>query len=315
MKDKIIIISSIIASIFIITLACMCTGCTGSDNFTNESIASSSISTTVTTLKTIEAGTTTTALTLENNSITSDKKIETTRIEPVIMTTTVNNSTVNSSTTFTSEIITTVAKNNDEIALEVIRGKWGVGLERKKLLEKAGYDYDTIQCIVNNILGKNTTVATTEISNISTTVTETTTIAEKTTTNTTETISTSTETETDSSSITTITEDEYILLCKLVANEYGGMSDVTERAKIVAAVMNQVERSGDSIETCIYRSCVPWGFNPNKDYYCGVYYGDMADAVEYYITNGTAGFYNSGYWVDGADSWWGDGKYNHFYRA
>lgn len=313
MKNKIIIISSIIASIFIIMLACMCTGCTSSDSFINESIASSSISTTITTLKTIEAGTTTT-LTLENNSTTSDKKIETTSTEPATMTATVNNSTVNknSSTTFTSEIITTVAKNNDEIALEVIRGKWGVGLERKKLLEKAGYDYDTIQCIVNNILGKNTTVATTETSNISTTATETT-IVEKTTINTTEAINTSTET--DSSSITSITEDEYILLCKLVANEYGGMSDVTERAKIVAAVMNQVERSGDSIETCIYRSCVPWGFNPNKDYYYGIYYGDMADAVEYYITNGTSGFYNSGYWVDGADSWWGDGKYNHFYRA
>ena len=93
------------------------------------------------------------------------------------------------------------------------------------------------------------------------------------------------------------------------------MKNVIERAKIVAAIFNQVERSGNSITTCIYRSCVPWGFNPNKEYYCGgVHYSTMNDAVDYYLANGTAGFDSIGYWVDGADSWRGDGTYNHFYR-
>ena len=38
------------------------------------------------------------------------------------------------------------------IAKEVIAGKWGNGEERKKRLTAAGYDYDTIQAIVNLLL-------------------------------------------------------------------------------------------------------------------------------------------------------------------
>lgn len=38
------------------------------------------------------------------------------------------------------------------VAREVISGKWGVGLQRKKRLEDAGYDYKTIQSEVNRIL-------------------------------------------------------------------------------------------------------------------------------------------------------------------
>ena len=46
---------------------------------------------------------------------------------------------------------TTVAKkkSNMEIAKEVIAGKWGVGDDRKKRLIAAGYDYATIQNMVN----------------------------------------------------------------------------------------------------------------------------------------------------------------------
>lgn len=40
-------------------------------------------------------------------------------------------------------------KTNEEIAKEVIAGKWGNGNARKKALEKAGYDYNAIQKIVN----------------------------------------------------------------------------------------------------------------------------------------------------------------------
>lgn len=40
-------------------------------------------------------------------------------------------------------------KTNEEIADEVIAGKWGAGDERKKKLTAAGYDYDAVQRIVN----------------------------------------------------------------------------------------------------------------------------------------------------------------------
>lgn len=40
-------------------------------------------------------------------------------------------------------------KSNEEMADEVIQGKWGNGDERKKKLEAAGYDYNAIQKIVN----------------------------------------------------------------------------------------------------------------------------------------------------------------------
>ena len=44
-------------------------------------------------------------------------------------------------------------KSNDEIANEVIAGKWGNGNERKAHLTAAGYDYNAIQSLVNQKLG------------------------------------------------------------------------------------------------------------------------------------------------------------------
>ena len=44
-------------------------------------------------------------------------------------------------------------KSNEEIASEVISGKWGNGAERKEKLTKAGYNYSEIQSIVNAKLG------------------------------------------------------------------------------------------------------------------------------------------------------------------
>lgn len=46
-------------------------------------------------------------------------------------------------------------KTPKEIANEVIQGKWGNGLDRKNKLEKAGYNYNEVQSIVNTILGTN----------------------------------------------------------------------------------------------------------------------------------------------------------------
>lgn len=40
-------------------------------------------------------------------------------------------------------------KSNEEIADEVIAGKWGNGDERKRRLTEAGYDYNAVQAIVN----------------------------------------------------------------------------------------------------------------------------------------------------------------------
>ena len=44
-------------------------------------------------------------------------------------------------------------KTNEELAFEVLDGKWGNGDERKKRLEEAGYNYQAVQNIVNQKLG------------------------------------------------------------------------------------------------------------------------------------------------------------------
>ena len=43
-------------------------------------------------------------------------------------------------------------KSNEEIAREVLQGKWGNGVTRKQKLKKAGYNPATIQKIVNKML-------------------------------------------------------------------------------------------------------------------------------------------------------------------
>lgn len=45
-------------------------------------------------------------------------------------------------------------KTIDELAQEVIHGKWGINEARKEALEKAGYNYDEVQDRVNEILSK-----------------------------------------------------------------------------------------------------------------------------------------------------------------
>lgn len=53
---------------------------------------------------------------------------------------------------YADDIYTNNKKSNEEIALEVIEDKWGKGEERKNKLTQAGYDYVTIQAIVNQKL-------------------------------------------------------------------------------------------------------------------------------------------------------------------
>ena len=43
-------------------------------------------------------------------------------------------------------------KSIDELAKEVIRGKWGNGRDRREALEKAGYDYNKVQSRVNELM-------------------------------------------------------------------------------------------------------------------------------------------------------------------
>lgn len=60
-------------------------------------------------------------------------------------------------TTSTGTAVTetaTATKTVDEIAKEVIQGKWGNGSARKKALTNAGYDYATVQKRVNELLSK-----------------------------------------------------------------------------------------------------------------------------------------------------------------
>lgn len=43
-------------------------------------------------------------------------------------------------------------KSVDEIAREVIQGKWGNGADRKNRLTNAGYDYNAVQKRVNELM-------------------------------------------------------------------------------------------------------------------------------------------------------------------
>ena len=47
-----------------------------------------------------------------------------------------------------------MAKTIDEVAQEVIRGKYGNGDERKKKLEAEGYNYSQVQAKVNELMKK-----------------------------------------------------------------------------------------------------------------------------------------------------------------
>lgn len=57
--------------------------------------------------------------------------------------------TTNSGTVVSS---TPAKKTVEQIAREVIAGKWGNGADRKKRLAAAGYDYEAVQKAVNNLL-------------------------------------------------------------------------------------------------------------------------------------------------------------------
>ena len=47
-----------------------------------------------------------------------------------------------------------LSKTLEQVAKEVLAGKWGNGAERKRKLTQAGYDYAEVQKLVNNLLRK-----------------------------------------------------------------------------------------------------------------------------------------------------------------
>jgi hypothetical protein len=110
-----------------------------------------------------------------------------------------------------------------------------------------------------------------------------------------------------------ITDYEYVLLCNLVANEYGsdthgyGGPPVTpyERACVVSVVMNRVSDAGypNTIEGVVTQPCQFTG------YYACPYYWDtvtqnVRDGVDYYFAHQD----EFPYYL----SFYGDGAYNHF---
>lgn len=53
---------------------------------------------------------------------------------------------------FNTPVVEPVLKPLEEIAKEVIAGKWGNGNQRKTALTKAGYNYNEVQALVNKML-------------------------------------------------------------------------------------------------------------------------------------------------------------------
>lgn len=57
-------------------------------------------------------------------------------------------------------------KSIDDIAREVILGKWGNGIDRKNKLTSAGYNYDEIQSAVNLLISGKGTIYYTSVEQI-----------------------------------------------------------------------------------------------------------------------------------------------------
>lgn len=51
-------------------------------------------------------------------------------------------------------VVSSNKKTNEEVAKEVLDGKWGNGADRKNKLTQAGYNYSEIQAIVNQLVRK-----------------------------------------------------------------------------------------------------------------------------------------------------------------
>jgi len=86
------------------------------------------------------------------NSSSESTVVTMTSISPKVTTTSATTTTVKTTTTTKVTTKKVVKKSVTEAALEVIKGKYGNGEERKKKLEKEGFKYDEVQDIVNKIM-------------------------------------------------------------------------------------------------------------------------------------------------------------------
>ena len=64
--------------------------------------------------------------------------------------------TANLNSTTPSTTTPSTSKTTEEVAREVITGKWGNGADRKQRLTAAGYNYSTVQAKVNELMGAST---------------------------------------------------------------------------------------------------------------------------------------------------------------
>lgn len=104
----------------------------------------------------------------------------------------------------------------------------------------------------------------------------------------------------------TITEDERILLCNLVGREYGSdYVPVSEKAKVVATVMNRVKSPDfpDTIYEVVTQKGQFTGYVPHS-YYTDKVTESVKESVEYYFSHSDE-FGNYLYF-------YGDGKWNYF---
>lgn len=129
-----------------------------------------SMSTSVTTTSTTFSKKTSDTKKTEEETVVITKPVVTQPVQPVIVPpveTTIKESSDTEETTETSqtttetiteiepdstETVEVALKSNEEIAQEVIHGLWGNGAERKQCLTDAGYDYDVIQKIVDELM-------------------------------------------------------------------------------------------------------------------------------------------------------------------
>ena len=116
------------------------------------------------------------------------------------------------------------------------------------------------------------------------------------------------ETKVTTASTYGLSDYDIMLLRKIVSSEYGAdWVPVQEKAKIVASVMAMVRspRWPNTVSGVLAVACEPWGFNRYRNYYIS---DSIIAAVDYYFANQNTVFAGWSY-----TSWWGDGRYNHFY--
>lgn len=209
-----------------------------------------------------------------------------------------------------------VSKTNNEIASEIVAGKWGNGSSRRTRLIEAGYDYAEVQTIVNEICNgrrRGTSVSTdntannlvvAEVSNNTGYV-----VSNDYTENVTENYDITSD-DSYSNSSSSISDADFILLCNCVAHEAGSNWITTfNKALVVEVVMNRVYSSSypDTVYGVItqrgqFSGC--WNYANLSDYSSKVS-DDVIAAVNMYFNDPSS--FNHGY-----TGFWGDGKQNHF---